>query len=276
MREGLKRETSLAEKKKPYISHSQLSLYLKCSEAYRRRYVEKEVIPPGIAALRGVSVHKGAEANFDQKLHTRRDLKPSQVAEIAVDSFDTVVKREDVWLNPEEQTVGKKKVLGEAKDMAVRLATLFGEKVAPKYQPKYVELEHRIVLPKSSHDLLGRMDLITEDDVVQDLKTRKRATSPEAIHKDMQLTFYALTYQNKFGKGPKAMAIDELVDTKEPSVNSVVTDRRAEDFDALVHRLNSVIKGIKAGIFTPAQEGAWQCSARWCGFWATCKFVSHR
>lgn len=261
---------------KPYISPSQLSLYTKCSEAYRRRYLEKDVIPPGVAALRGTSVHKGAEANYDQKLHTRRDLKPEHVAEITAATFERTIKYEDVWLNPEEQGIGKSKVLGEAKDMATRLATLFGKEVAPKYMPKHVELEHRIVLPKSSHDLLGRIDLVTDGGVIQDLKTRSKRSNPEDIHRDPQLTFYALTYQNKFGEPPKALVIDELVDTKEPSVQSVTTDRNQEDYDALVNRINAVVKGVKAGVFTPAPAGAWYCSKKWCGYYSTCRLVSQR
>jgi len=263
-------------KGKPYLSHSQISLYTKCGEAYRRRYVEKDIIPPGVAALRGTSVHKGAEANYDQKIHTRRDMKPDMLAEITASVFEKTVKYEDVWLNPEEQSVGKSKVLGEAKDMATRLTMLFGKQVAPKYMPKHVELEHRIELPRSSHDLLGRIDLITEDDVIQDLKTRTKKTSPEQIHNDTQLTFYALAFHNKFGRAPKALVIDELVDAKEPTVNSVMTDRHQEDFEVLTNRINSVVKGIKAGVFTPASSGGWWCSAKWCGFHATCSHVSHR
>lgn len=261
---------------KPYISPSQLSLYTKCGVAYQRRYVEKDIIAPGVAALRGTSIHKGAEANYDQKVHTRRDLKPDHVAQIAVSTFEQTIKHEDVWLNSEEQGVGRSKVLGEAKDMTARLATLFGKEVAHKYMPAHVELEHKIVLPKSTHDLLGRIDLVTEDGVVQDLKSRSKKTNPDEIHRDPQLTFYALTYQNKFGKPPKALVIDELVDTKEPSVNSVMTDRGAPDFEALVNRINAVVKGINAGVYTPATPGSWWCSPKWCGYWATCDYVAKR
>lgn len=261
---------------KPYISPSQLSLYAKCGEAYRRRYKEKDIIPPGVAALRGTSVHKGAEANYDQKIHTRRDLKADAVAEIVADAFDMTVKHESIWFNPEEESEGKSKVLGEAKDMATRLAGLFSRDVAPKYMPAHVEVEHRIVLPKSSHDLLGRIDLITEDGIIQDLKSRARKSNPEDIHRDPQFTFYALTYQNKFGVAPKALAIDELVDTKIPAVNSVITSRGEADFDALLNRINSVVKGINAGVFPPAMPGSWQCSPKWCGYFATCPYISKR
>ena len=53
---------------KPYISPSQLNTFENCGEAYKRRYLDKEIIPPVVAALRGTGVHRGAEMNFVQKI----------------------------------------------------------------------------------------------------------------------------------------------------------------------------------------------------------------
>jgi len=264
------------DKKKPHLSHTQIDLYSKCGEAYRRRYIEKHVIPPGVAAVRGTSVHVGAEANYDQKVHTREDLKAGWVAEIAADAFDKTVKYEDVWLNPEEVAAGKKKALGEAKDMTVRLAKVFTEKVAPKYQPAHVEMEHTIPIPAASHDLKVVLDLVTEDGLVQDLKTRTRRSSQEDVDRSTQFTLYDMAYRHKFGKAPEGIVVDELVDGKEPGVNTIPTKRGLEDFGAVVNRMNAVLKGVNAGVFTPATPGGWWCTPKWCGYWATCPYVSKR
>ena len=42
---------------KPYLSPSQMGMYCRCGEQYRRRYIEKEIIPPGFALIKGGSVH---------------------------------------------------------------------------------------------------------------------------------------------------------------------------------------------------------------------------
>lgn len=260
---------------KKHISPSQIESYTRCGEAYRRRYIEGERIPPGVALVRGSSLHKGAEVNFVQKIRSRQDMRPDDIIGVAVHTFENKVKNEGIWLSPEEQTVGEKKIIGAGKDATVRLTRLFATDLAPRVQPKEVEIEHRIELPNSSHDLLGRLDLVDENDAIDDLKTSAKKACPEDVDKNTQLTFYALTFQNKYKKPPTEIRYSQLVDTKEPQVNVVKTTRTRADFEALVNRINAVIRGVNAGIFTPAMPGSWWCSPKFCGYWATCAYVNN-
>ena len=140
--------------KKPHISPSQLSTYTRCGEQYRRRYVEKEIIPPGIALMKGSSVHKGAEENFKHKMEKGEDMNKDDVAMICVETFDNIQKNEGILLNDDELAIGKKKVVGEAKDVIVDMANLFSERVAPRYIPKSVEKEYNIEV-KGAYRPLG-------------------------------------------------------------------------------------------------------------------------
>jgi len=136
--------------KKPHISASAIETYTTCGEVYRRRYIEKDVIPPGVALIRGSSFHSGAEFNNAQKVESFKDLPEDMVVERSVEEFDARIRADGVLMTDEEESQGKQKVLGRAKDEVVGLASLFCKEVAPEYQPTAVEEKRRIVLPSSS------------------------------------------------------------------------------------------------------------------------------
>ena len=54
---------------KPYLSPSQINMYLRCPAAYKYRYVDGLILPPKAALTRGKSVHKGQEHNYNQKIN---------------------------------------------------------------------------------------------------------------------------------------------------------------------------------------------------------------
>jgi len=262
-------------KKKPHLSPSQLDMYTRCPEQYRRRYIERHVIPPGIALLKGTAVHIGAEHNFRQKVESRKDLPAKEIVDIAASAFDANVKASGVFLTEDDQAKGKDRALGDGKDGAVRLAGLLAGEVAPKIQPVAVETDQRITLSNASHDLLGRLDLIDDSMAIRDLKTGAKARSQQEWDNSAQMTFYALLYQAHYGLAPSAIKVDQLVDLASgPKYVPVQTKRDETDFRPLINRINAVLSGIKAGVFTPATPGAWWCSPRMCGYWATCKFVN--
>ena len=262
--------------KKPYISPSQINTYTTCAEAWRRRYVEKHIIPPGVAELRGTSVHRGAEVNAVQKMKSHEDLSASDIMAAAASAFDDNVNAQGVMLSEEEESVGKDKVLGEAKDLAVGMAHVFAKDVAPSVQPTAVELTQEISLPESTHDLKGIVDVIDDAENVRDIKTSSKAKSQSDWDANGQLTFYALTYRAKFGKDPKAVIVDQLIGKKKGiEYVPVVTSRTVADYKPLVHRINSVIAGINAGVFVPAPTGSWKCSPKWCGYWNSCLYVNN-
>jgi hypothetical protein len=262
--------------KKPYISPSQLEMYTRCGESYRRRYVLGERIPPGVAAVRGTAIHKGAELNYAQKIKTHVDMTESQVVEIAASTFDEKVKNEGVWLSPDEQSAGEKIVVGEAKDTTVTLAGLMARESLPRFQPAEVEVTGRLEIPTASHDLLGRLDLVDERDFIVDFKTSSRKKNQADVDGDTQFTFYDLLFRAAKGRAPKGIIIENLVNKKVPEALTLATSRTLDDTQALVNRVNTMIHGLKAGVFMPSPAGSWNCSPRWCGYWASCPLVNNK
>lgn len=264
-----------APAKRPHLSPSQIGLYTKCGEAWRRRYIKKEVIPPGVALIKGSSLHRGAEHNFKQKIASREDLTPTEVVDYAVASFDTQVMTDGILLNSEEEAIGKSKVIGEAKDSTARLAGMFVKDIAPNYQPRDVEMQVRINLPTSTHDLLSIADMVTENDEIVELKTGKRWTQDKA-DANGQVTFQAMAFRAVHKKDPSKIVIENLVDNKTAVRNSLVTVRDEGDYEAMIARMNAVLDGINKGVYAPANEAGWWCSRNFCGYYSTCAYVKKR
>lgn len=258
---------------KPHLSASQIGLYNKCGEAYRRRYIEKHIIPPGAAMIRGTAVHAGAEFNFGQKVESKVDLPAGQVVERAADAVEQKVKNEGIELTAEEKTVGKDKVVGAIKDSAVALTAVLMTDIAPAILPVGVEERVRIELPNATRDLLAILDIRTVD-TVEDLKTGAKLKGKAVWQDDTQMTMYALTHRALTGKDPRVVRVHELVATKTPKAVTHDLSYDNLDFEPLVRRINATLNGIEAGIFTPATPGGWWCSAKWCGYHGDCPYVN--
>lgn len=266
---------------KQHISPSQLGTYENCGEAYKRRYIEKDIIPPGCAAHRGRGIHRGAEMNFSQKIESKVDLKRDDIVDRAVAEFEASIKADGVLLSPDEEARGKGVVVGEEKDTVVSLAGLFSDEVAPVYQPTFVEEKIKIELPNSPRDLLGILDLTAtiikepgRGEGIVDYKSGKKTKPQRDFDVSSQLSLYDLAYRAKRGKAPDFIQVEQLVDLKVPKRVTNMTVRSVGDFHATIARVNAMIQGLEAGIFMPASAGAWNCSPKWCGYWGTCPYVN--
>jgi hypothetical protein len=257
------------------ISPSRILTYLRCGEQDRRRNVEKEIIPPGVAQLKGTGLHKASEINFRQKIVTRQDLPKKQIIEAAIDTFNEKIAVDGLELSEEEKSVGKEKVVAQAHTSLKTLSTLYADNVAPRYQPKDVEEKIVVPIPNSNIDLVGVVDVIDESDVIVDIKTSQRKKPQDDADGSLQLTSYALTHWAKTGAPAVELRIENIIDSTSPGVQTLQTQRKEEDFASFLRIVETVAKGIEAGVFPPAygMPGAWYCSPRFCGYWSTCPYV---
>jgi len=258
---------------KPHISATQLEMYWRCPESYRRRYIEGEIIPPAIAMLQGSAFHSGAEVNFRQKIQTRQDLPAGEIIDAAAAAFDAKVAGGYV-LDDGQEARGAKVVLGEAKDQLVGLTWCHAEQQAPDYQPVAVEHKTRIVFANATHDLLAITDLRDDKERIVDLKTAARRMPATAADKSTQLSIYAAAYQVETGRPPREVRFDVVTKTKNP-VRQVIQSHRTEaDFRVLIARVNATLDAINKGSFPPASPDAWCCSLKWCGYARTCPYFN--
>lgn len=264
----------MTDVKKPHVSPSQMDMYFRCGEQYRRRYVLGEVVPPGVALIKGGAVHKAAEVNYAQKLASREDLPGEDLEAVAAADVSERIGKDGLLLTPEESRQGLTKVQGHLTDRAVELTRMFRKQVAPKVQPVLVEKFVRIELPARSHDILGRLDVADENGVIRDLKTSSRRKSEDEVQRSDQLAFYEAAYRQETGKSATGVAMDVLVDKRHPEVQHIETKRTDADRKAFLNRLAALLAGLQAGHFSPAPLGSWCCSPRFCGYWWTCPYVN--
>ena len=261
--------------KKPHISASSISTYTKCGLQYMRRYVNKEILPPAVAMLRGTSIHRGQELNYAQKIESRVDLPKKEVIDASIARFEDGIRAEGLLLNDEERAIGEDKVVGEAKDLVVTMAMALSDQVMPTVQPVAVEEKQLITMPPDVPDLLGFLDVIDVDDFIRDLKASSKAKRQAFWDDDVQMTMYSLFYRAKYGKDAKGVIVDQVIGLKKGvKYEPVTTTRGDRDYKALLHRINAVLRGIKAGVFIPAPTGSWYCGPKWCGYWPTCEMVN--
>ena len=258
-----------AHSQKPHCSPSQLTLMSRCPEAYRRRYVEGEKIPPGIAMLKGTGVHGGARVNFQQKIESHRDLPVAEIVEAAVATFEL-----ELHGGYTIDEGNPKLVIAEAKDGVAVLAELHGAEVAPDYQPVLVEQSFRIGLP-GPVDLLGIIDLADDRRRVVDHKTSGKKKPQSEADTSIQLTAYAAGHRILTGEPATEVRLEVLVDKAAPERQTLSSDRGEADFEALAHRINAFSHAIQSGSFPPTTPDNWMCAKKWCGFWSTCRFVNH-
>jgi len=259
------------------IHQSTLSTFLRCGEQGRRRYVEGEKIPPGIAANRGTGVHAANEINLRQKIVSRTDMVLSDLQDAARDGFVHACTENGVYLPPEDLPA-KKRLLNAALNDTIRCTEQYRATVAPLLQPVAVEepflIDIGLGLP-----LGGRMDS-QEDDSVQDLKSTAKAWNENKIRADIQDVFYTLAHEKTRGVRPR-FDYHVLIARRNKEGQPTSTDHQRfstwpgeREYEALIAKIKVLLHMLKTGTFPPADPSHWICSILWCGFFQTCRYTS--
>jgi hypothetical protein len=261
------------------IHQSTLNMFLRCGEQGRRRYIENEIIPPGVAAGRGIGVHKANEVNLKQKIRTGQDMPLSDLNDATRDGFVNAF-RNGIYL-PKEKISEKAKVLNDGLIDALRCTKIYREEVAGLINPIAIEepfnIDVGLDLP-----LAGRMDY-QEKPIVGDLKTTSVKWQTDRIKKEIQVPFYSLVHLKTHGAGttPK-FRYDVLIARRNKEGEPTSEEYQplehtcsTEDYQALFYKLELFIKMLKKGVFMPANPTSWWCNPDWCGYWHTCRYVGN-
>lgn len=264
---------------KPQMHYSALAMLGKCGEMYRRRYVENEILPPGVSMLVGTSAHRSAEKDLKNKCATGELLSLDEVKDIARDTINNE-SNNGITLAEDEIKAGWKTVKGEAIDKAVAFSEIHHEKLAPILNPisaDHVEKKWVVTLPDYPVDLSGTID-VEEPGCVRDLKTSGKTPGQAIADNSDQLTAYALAIYAESKKIPKTCSLDYLVRTKSGTIKTttITTTRTKEDFKTFLRRLERSVEVIQKGAFAPTDQNNWWCDLKWCGYATTCPFFRGR
>lgn len=282
-----------------HLSYSGLRTLLMCGISYEKKYLDGIRLPWVPRIIRGAEVHNQRERNFKTLLQDG-DLPPmEQVKDEVRDAVDGAFRTE-VAFSAEEMEQGVKAVEGETLDHAIRLAAEDRAEIQPTVVPLKVEHKFKIRLPdnrglfKGKWDIVGRMDLVQDltdypaidpeilpEEVpykekllaVRECKTKVKSPSKTEADQSTQLSIYDIAIFTERGRPADALFLDSLVALKRSTKHvSDPTARMPEDRQRALRRIVNAIQGIEAGIFYPAPEDHWKCSANYCGFWSQCAF----
>jgi hypothetical protein len=255
---------------------SHLDTWEKCAEIYRRRYIENEIIPPGLAAHIGSGVHRGAEVNHKAKIKTGQDEPLDVIQDAARDSYVEAVKTKGAYFAPEDMPSARAQA-NAGVDEVVSLARLYHGQIAPEIKPALVEKKVVLRVTGLEIPISGTVDLVTESGALIDFKTASKAWPASRAEHSPQATIYHKLVEAETGQAPEEIRFEVLIKGAKPRRQTLPVKRTEADFQALVPRLALMYRMIQAGIFPPAQTGSWQCSPKYCGYWASCPyFPAHK
>lgn len=175
-----------------HLSASSMKLYMRCREAYRRRYLDKAEERSSHYFVWGAA-HNFAlvETNFFQKITTGVDLPIAEVQEAFAAEVDRKVERDG---GDDEIEWGKDLSRASLKDRGVELVAAYHREVSPKVQPVAVEQHFEVAVPGCPVTITGYVDVV-EAHKIDDLKTAaKRELSPADV---FQGHVYQLAFQRE-------------------------------------------------------------------------------
>lgn len=254
------------------IHQSSLNTAFRCGEQFRRRYIEGEIIPPGIAAGRGTGLHKANEVNLKQKIKTGADLPISDLQDACRDGFVKAFSG-GIYI-PKEDLSSKNEIINQGLNDAIRLTRLYRDEVAPGIVPLEVERKFKIDVGLEL-PLAGQID-IEQENRIDDLKTSGKTWAEGQIQREIQPVFYSLVHEKETGSRPEfRYHILVALKTGEKRQVQAMTCTNAH-YHALFAKLQMFMKMLETGTFLPANPSSWWCgSDRWCGYFSTCKYMGN-
>jgi len=247
-------------------------MFLRCGEQGRRRYIEGEIIPPGVAAGRGTGVHKANEVNLREKVKTSKDMSLGDLHDVARDGYVNSF-RNGVYI-PRSRLSEKKKLLNQGLNDTIRCTTIYKQKAAPLIHPVDVESQFEITVEGIDLPLAGRMDY-QDEPTVGDLKTSSKTWHKDRIRDEIQVPFYSFVHEHERGIRPKFVyhvliarrnKVGEPTGEDYQPLEHTCSDK---DYNALFAKITMFMKMLKAEVFPPANPTAWWCNREYCGFFDT-------
>ncbi|MBQ4133043.1 MAG: PD-(D/E)XK nuclease family protein [Desulfovibrionaceae bacterium] len=251
-----------------HISPSMLGLFCRCQEAFYRRYINDEKMPPGISACIGTAMHKGAEVNHLQKIESGSDLPLSDIQDAARDGYENAIA--DGVFIPAGEESGAAKNLAAGADTAVALAAAYAKSIAPHIPPVAVEEKLQAEVPGLPVPLLGIIDVLCSDNSCPDLKSSVRKWPAGKVESSLQPQIYHhLLAENR---GINASMSFEVI-THKGEHQSIPVKVQAEDILPVITRAQGLLQAVKSGVFLPAEPGHWMCGPKWCGYFWSCPHI---
>ena len=232
----------------PYLSSSQINLYLLCGLKYKFQYIDE--IPKRF---------KSSGLAFGSAIHSALSWYHKQMMNGNGVTLDRLHKIFDAdWYSLKTENA----IHFKAGEEEMKLLVLGKEMLAlyfelPEKKVKGTEIPFSVPLfnPENGHSaaiaLEGVIDLIEEDDTITEFKTSAQTMDFQEVENHLQLTIYSYAFERISRKPPKSLKIVDFVKSKKPKLITMETKRDKDDYQRLYSLAGQILKGIEQRIFFP-------------------------
>ena len=127
----------------------------------------------------------------------------------------------------------------------------------PRKQVKGTEIPFTVPLVNPGNgehlgiNLEGFIDLLEENDSIVEFKTSVRTMDLKDVN--LQLTAYSYAYEMLYGKRPKNLGVVNFLKLKKPKMLSLEVKNGSVNHQRFFYLAKVALKGIRSGVFFPAQ-----------------------
>lgn len=235
------------------LSHTQMSMYLRCPQQWKQKYVDGREEEPKPYLTLGSAVHRALEVFYDRRVAAPASLEEMEAA------FDEEFDPEAFESEEEAE---------RARADGLAMVRAFHEEHAPAFAPAF-HVESTLRFELAGERVVAKLDRVDRTDDgglrVVDYKTGKPFTL-DRVEEDPQLTLYQVAAERKLG-----MPVESLVLYHVPSQTPLESGRRGpEEIDRLRKRVRRVAEGIRREEYEPdpGPYCEWCDFRPWCPAWA--------
>ena len=260
------------------LTQSMVNMYSRCGYQFYMRYIKGIVLPPGVSARKGSSVHAGAEHGYRTYIATGSLPPVDEVTDAARDEFVKLVNDEGVWL-ADDEVPDKNEILRTAQTEAIASAKSYRVNIAPTHH-KVGLVEERLYADLGMGvPISGKPDVVA-DHKMPDIKTAgKRWSKGVEQHKIQPVLYNVLLRENGYGSDIEAEFIVMTNPKSRPKDQDVIWDKESEvcidirrvpyskeKEDSVLSRVRTTWDAIQKGGFPPADPEHWVCTPQFCGY----------
>ena len=254
---------------RPHFSFSQMDQYLSCPHKYYLGYVKGIqwcYVPSAVAF--GSVTHTVLEG-FHRSLIAGSPQSSTHLQQSFAEQWQTLVEQNHLRFNKDTEP-------DELKDRGIELVGQYHAKFHT-LRPKAVELDFRLPMVRSDtgqlsdRDLVGKIDVVEEDNTPWELKTSGKSLSQAQVDKNLQLTLYSWALSMLYGEHVGTVKVVNLVRTKQPKIQVIETHRTPQDHQKLMKILFGVGAAISQNVFYPNPNNSYGCGN--CTFSPICEFA---
>jgi hypothetical protein len=255
----------MTEEIRPHFSMTQLSAYLDCPHRYYLSYIEKlpwEKLPSGVVF--GSSMHRAIE-RYNRTL-ADGGMDEEAIITVFEEQFKIETARDKIEFKDSDEKQG---LLEKGKGLIQLYHQQYGN-----IKPQAVERTFRLPILDpatglfvNSRDILGVIDLIADDEIIE-IKTSGKSMNQKEADGSLQLTLYSWAYRLIRGREEKAIKTVNLVKNSKPVIQTIETHRMAQDHTRLMGLIAQVIRAIDTGIFYRNPNTRYGCDT--CVYYNAC------